>query len=344
MSPGSPEGEPAAAGAGLPRRVVALGGGSGLPAVLRGLRRFATGGELSDLIAVVAMSDDGGSSGRLRRGRGLPPPGDVRNCLVALAEEEDLLSALFQHRYDGDGELGGHNLGNLILAALAEQTGSFLKAVEVSGLVLRIAGRILPVTTDDVTLTARLEDGSEICGESTIGSCRKPIRSVALHPATARPTPGVVEAIRGADLIVLGPGSLFTSVVPNLVVEEVAQALRGARGVRALVANLVSERGEAPGLTLESHLQVIEEHAGGRVVDVAIVHDGPVAADTLRRYHDEGSNLLAAAGPVLGGRPVVRRNLLADGDKLRHDPVATADALLEAWRTCRAASGALNRA
>lgn len=320
----------------LPGRVVALGGGNGLPAVLRGLRRFALNGRGIDLTAVVAMSDDGGSSGRLRRGRGLPPPGDVRNCLVALSEKEDLLAGLFKHRYNGAGELGGHNLGNLILAALAEQTGSFLKAVEVSSLVLRTVGRILPVTTQDVVLSAVLEDGSRLAGESAIGSCRKRIRRVSLEPEGAAATPGVVEAIRNADLVVLGPGSLYTSVVPTLALPEVAGALRETRAVRVLVGNLVSERGEGAGLDLEAHLQVIEEHAAGRAVDVVLVHEGTIEPETLDRYREEGTAPLVPRGETVCGRRVVRRSLLADGPKLRHDPEETAAGLLAAWQARRA--------
>jgi uncharacterized cofD-like protein len=320
----------------LPRRAVALGGGNGLPVVLRGLKQFVLSGEMDDLIAVVAMSDDGGSSGRLRRGRGLPPPGDVRNCLVALSEDEHLLAELFKHRYDGEGELAGHNLGNLILAALSEQSGSFLKAVEMSGRVLRTVGRILPVTTEDVMLTAELEDGSRLAGESLIGPCRKRIRRVSLEPDTARPTPGVVEAILEADLVVIGPGSLFTSVIPTLVLDGVGRALSETRAVRVLVANLVSELGESSGLDLKDHLEIIEAHAGGQVVDAIVVHDGPIEDGTLRRYQHEGASPLDLEEEVFCGRRVIHRDLLAGGQKLRHAPEATARALVAAWNACGA--------
>ena len=320
----------------LPRRAVALGGGSGLPAVLRGLRSFVARGEMADLTGVVAMSDDGGSSGRLRRGRGLPPPGDVRNCLVALSEDEHLLAGLFKHRYHGEGELAGHNLGNLILAALAEQTGSFLKAVEVTGKVLRTAGRILPVTTEDVSLTADLEDGSRLMGESLIGPCLKRIRKVSLLPASAKPTPGVIDAILAADLVVIGPGSLFTSVIPTLVLEGVGRALCETRAVRVFVANLVSERGESSGLDLKDHLRILEAHAGGRVVDAIVVHEGAIGAGTLRRYEEEGAAPLELCEDVFDGRRVLHHDLLAGGPKLRHDPAATAQALVDAWRACSA--------
>jgi uncharacterized cofD-like protein len=315
------------------RRVVALGGGTGLPAVLRGLKGLVRSGEMSDLTAIVAMSDDGGSSGRLRRGRGLPPPGDVRNCLVALSTEEDLLAGLFQHRYSGKREeLDGHTLGNLVLAALAEQTGSFLRAVEVSSRVLRTVGRILPVTLEDVILVATLEDGSRIVGESAIGSCRKRVQAVALEPAAARPTPGVVDAIAQADLVVIGPGSLFTSVLPTLVLDEVSRALRDTRAVRVLVGNLVSERGDASGLDHEDHLRCIEEHGGGRLIDALLVHEGPIDGATLGRYAAEGSAPMGPDGSTILGRPVLRRDLLAEGPKLRHDPASTARGLLTAWR------------
>jgi uncharacterized cofD-like protein len=319
-----------------PARVVALGGGTGLPAVLRGLRDLVARGEVAELTAVVAMSDDGGSSGRLRRSRRLPPPGDVRNCLVALSADEGLLAGLFQHRYGGEHEeLGGHTLGNLILAALAEQTGSFLKAVEVSSRVLRTLGQILPVTLEDVGLEAELEDGTRIAGETAIGSCRKRITRLALVPSSAAPTDGVVQAIEDADVVVIGPGSLYTSVLPTLVLEAVARALRGTRAVRVLVGNLVSERGEASGLELGDHLRVIDEHAGGRIVDALLLNDGPIDAGTLARYRDEGAFPLGCAGPALDGARVFRRALLGPGPKLRHDPAATADGILAAWRWLR---------
>lgn len=317
-----------------PHRVVALGGGTGLPAVLRGLRHLVLDGEEFDLTGVVAMSDDGGSSGRLRRSRGLPPPGDVRNCLVALSAEEDLLAGLFQHRYGGETELGGHTLGNLILAALAEQTGSFLKAVEISSRVLRTVGRILPVTLEDVKLVARLDDGSRVVGESAIGACSGRISRVALEPETARPTAGAVNAITEADLVVIGPGSLFTSVLPNLVLQEVARALRETRAVRVLVGNLVSERGAASGLQIEDHLRIVESHAGGKIVDALLVHEGAIDDETVGRYEAEGVTPLRLGETVLQGRHVVRRNLLAVGPKLRHDPRATASGLLAAWAEC----------
>lgn len=322
-----------------PRKVVALGGGTGLPAVLSGLREFVANGDATALTAVVAMSDDGGSSGRLRRTRGLPPPGDVRNCLVALSAESDLLAGLFQHRYQGAEDLGGHTLGNLILAALAEQTGSFLKAVEVSSRVLRTVGRILPATLEDVTLSAELEGGERLTGESAIGECRRRIRRVSLDPPSARPTPGTAEAILSADLVVIGPGSLFTSLIPNLLIEEITEALRTTRAVRILVGNLVSERGEASGLRHRDHVRVIEEHAGGKVVDGLLVHEGAVGDAIVRRYLGEGSSPLTPPEEEIAGVQTARCDLVAEGPKLRHDPHATARGLIEMWQQLTADRG-----
>jgi uncharacterized cofD-like protein len=319
----------------IPRDVVALGGGTGMPAVLRGLRPFVQDGKMSTLTAVVAMTDDGGSSGRLRRSRGLLPPGDLRNCLVALSCEEDLLAGLFQHRYDGVDDVGGHTAGNLILAALSEMTGSFLKAVELSSRVLRTSGRILPVTLQDSTLEAELEDGTWAIGESAIGSCAKRIRRIGLKPAGTEPTPGVVEAILAADMVVLGPGSLYTSVVPNLLVPAVAGAVRATAATVVLVANLVSERGQAADLGLADQVAILEEVAGGRLVDAVLVHEGPIDEATISRYRAEGATPLAWSRDAREERAIVRKNLLATGPKLRHDPAATVDGLFAAWRTVR---------
>ena len=322
---------------GAPRpggRVVAIGGGTGLPMVLRGLKHRALAGEIEELTAVVTMSDDGGSSGRLRRSRGVPPPGDVRNCLVALCVEEDLLTELFQHRYEG-GELGGHSLGNLILTALAEQTGSFLTAVEASARVLRTAGRILPVTEDDVTLVARLESGAEISGETAIGKCATRIESVRLDPETSKATPGVVHAIYEADLVVVGPGSMLTSVIPNLVLPEVAQALRETQAARVMVGNLVREPGESEDLGMIDHLRLLERHVGAGAIDAILIHEGPIDPQVRKRYEAEGASALPAPGEAPDGVRLVRADLVGRGSKLRHDPDATAEALLGAWAECR---------
>ena len=326
---------PASRSGNNPHRIVALGGGTGLPNVLRGLRLMLNRGQLDDVIAVVAMTDDGGSSGRLRRTRGLPPPGDLRNCLVALAAEEDLMAKLFQHRYGGAEDLSGHTVGNLILAALAEQTGRFLEAVELSSRVLRVVGRILPATLDTVSLEATMEDGSTVVGETSIAASGKEILRVALTPSPAEPTPGVLQAIQDADIVVLGPGSLFTSVLPNLLVEGMVDALRRTPAVVVWVANLVSEPGETARLDATDHLRVIEGHAGSGCVDAVLVHQGPIDAETLARYEAEGSAILVWSDRFEGRLQVHRKNLVGPGPKFRHDPEATAEGLIEIWRQLR---------
>lgn len=323
-------------GAVMPRRVVAIGGGTGLPSMLRGFKEKMGPEATEGLTAIVTMTDDGGSSGRLRRGLGVLPPGDLRNCMVALAPEEDLFSALFQHRFADCPELGGHTLGNLVLAALAERTGSFQRAVETSGRVLRIRGRILPATLDDVRLEAELEDGATIRGESAIGTCDREIRRIRLAPRRATPAPGVLDAIAEADLIVVGPGSLYTSVVPNLLVEGLADALRASPATCIYVGNLVHEPGEGRATEGAEHLRVLERHAGAPFVDRLVVHHGTFDAPRLERYLAEGSRPLDWTD-VPPGLPVTRVALLADGPKLRHDPTTTVDAILDAWRTHRAA-------
>ena len=323
-----------------PRRIVALGGGTGLPAVLRGLRSYAAAEDGRSLTAIVTVSDDGGSSGRLRRAMGVPAPGDIRNCLVALSEDEHLLAALFQHRYSASAELEGHTVGNLILAALTEQTGCFGRAVELSSRVLRTVGRILPVTRETVTLEAQLEDGTRVLGETAINRCGRKIGRVGLEPHDCRPTPGVIESILEADLVVLGPGSLHTSVLPNIVVDGVGAALHETGALVVLVANLVSERGEAAGLDLVDHITVIEQHAGYPILDAVLVNSQPVDATILARYEAEGATPLVWPHGARHRVHVERRGLLAPGIKLRHDAAATATGLIETWKALRARSAA----
>ncbi len=318
-----------------PARIVALGGGTGMPAVLRGLKAIATRSDRRALTAVVTMSDDGGSSGRLRKSMGLPPPGDVRKCLVALSESESLLAGLFEHRYGDSPEIGGHSLGNLILAALAEQTGCFLKAVEMSSDVLRTVGRILPSTQVDVTLVAHLDDNSCVRGETAIAACGRRIRRVRLDPDRPAPTAGVIESILEADLVVIGPGSLYTSILPNVVIGGVGEALVATGAQVVLVANLVSERGEASGLDLADHVAVIEEHAGHKILDAVLTNDGPIQPEMLGRYRAEGAVPLTWPTSRSMDIPLFRRNLLAGGPKLRHDPDATARGLLDVWAALR---------
>jgi uncharacterized cofD-like protein len=270
------------------RRVVAMGGGTGLPVVLTALKRYL-GGRIADLTAVVTVTDDGGSSGRLREELKILPPGDIRNCLVALAEVEPLMAQLFQFRFPGDGALGGHSFGNLFLAALADVTGSFLQGIRTAGKVLAVQGTILPSTLESVTLRAELADGTIVHGESKLRQGKHPVRRVFVEPAGVRALPEVLEAIGRADAIVLAPGSLYTSLVPNLLVGGVADALRKAAGLRIYVSNLMTEPGETDGLTLGDHVEALTTHGGRGVVDGVVVHGRPFRRDVLARYEAAGA-------------------------------------------------------
>ena len=315
------------------RRVVAIGGGTGLPVVLAALKQHL-GSRVADLTAVVTVTDDGGSSGRLRDELQVLPPGDIRNCLVALAEVEPLLADLFQFRFPAGGALAGHNFGNLFLAALAHVTGDFLRAIRFSGKVLAVRGTILPSTLDKVRLGAELADGEIVHGESRLRHARQPVRRVFLEPTAARALPEVLEAIARADVVVLAPGSLYTSLIPNLLVEGVADALRAAAGLKLYVGNLMSEPGETDGLTLADHIEAIFAHAGRGVLDGVVVHGRAFPAAVLRRYRAAG------ASPVVVDRERVQSlgvwltdaALTGRTEKARHHPEKLGRVLLRLIR------------
>jgi uncharacterized cofD-like protein len=313
-------------------RVVALGGGTGLPVVLRSLKRVLarTGGTLT---GIVTVADDGGSSGRLRRRYHVLPMGDIRNCLVALSDDEPLMSRLFQYRYGGRGGLGGHSLGNLILTALADCQRSCLKAIETSGQVLAIRGRILPSTLENVILRARMADGRTVRGETRIARAGGAIERVAIVPSRPAPAPGVLRALREADLIVLGPGSLFTSVIPNLLVRGVAAAIARSRAARVMVGNLMTQPGETAGFSAADHLAAIVRCTGTLPVDVYLANRRPIRPALRRRYARLGARPVAPAPPLLKalGVETIERDLVGGerrAPKIRHHEARLARALL----------------
>jgi len=275
-------------------KVVAIGGGTGLSALLRGLKkhvclqtgRVQNGGVISRLTAVVTVTDDGGSSGRLRKDLGVLPPGDIRNCMIALSADEELLSRLFQYRFSS-GELEGHNFGNLFLTALSSITGDFAEAVKVSSGILKTRGEIVPSTTSNVQLDALLADGSHVCGETQISASDKRIVHVRLAPSNARPLPGTLRAIAEADLISIGPGSLFTSLVPNLLVHGVPEAIAASKAVKAYVGNLMTQANESLGMTAADHVRVLFDHAGRKVFDYALFNTAPVSSTLKMAYAAE---------------------------------------------------------
>lgn len=319
-----------------PTRIVALGGGTGLPVVLKGLakRALPRDGEPGvNITAVVAMADDGGSSGRLRRTRGMVPPGDVRNCLVALAGGKSALSELFQFRFGGQKGLAGHAVGNLLLAALTELKGDFLEAVKVSATMLGSHGQVLPSTLAPVQLVAHLDDNTKLVGERFLSSVKGRVRKVSLYPAMPPPVEGVIEAIREADLITLGPGSLYSSVLPNLLVDGVAKALRETRALKVMVANLMTQPGETDGMSGIDHVKAIIEHVGP-VVDVVLFNATKPAPELLEKYEGQGSvPVTCDRRKVLDlGVIPIEADLLRQGKHIRHDSGKVARCLLKLAR------------
>jgi uncharacterized cofD-like protein len=275
--------------------VVAIGGGTGLSTILKGLKKYVLApGEppprtafVSDLTAVVTVSDDGGSSGRLRRELNMLPPGDVRNCLVAVAADENLISKLFQHRFSGGGDLKGHNFGNLFLAALTEVTGDFAVAVKQASEILATRGHILPATRANVQLEAVMDDGSRVAGETRITASEKRIVELHVVPENPEPLPQTLQAIAAADLITMGPGSLFTSLVPNLLVRGVSEAIAGSPAVKVFICNLMTEANESLHLSASEHIHALYAHARRPIFDYALVNSATVSPRMKQQYAGE---------------------------------------------------------
>ena len=302
-------------------RIAALGGGTGLASLLRGIKKAPV-----DVTAIVTVADDGGSSGRLRRELGILPPGDIRNCLVALADDESLMGRLFQHRF-ADGDLSGHPFGNLFLAALTEVTGSFDVAIHECSRVLKIRGEVLPSTLSQIRLWAERANGEVVSGETRIAAGVGACRRVWLDPEPAAHPPAI-RAIERADMVLLGPGSLFTSVLPHLAVPEIAAALAGTEGLRVYVCNVMTQPGETDGFDAADHLErVLEAVPGG--VDVVVVHDGPVDSEAAATYLAQGQEAVAPVTDRLRrlGVRVVAGNLAETGTVVRHAPAALAAVL-----------------
>lgn len=304
---------------------VALGGGTGLSTLLRGLKSHS-----DHLTAIVTVADDGGSSGRLRQEMGILPPGDVRNTLVAMADTEPLLERLFQYRFTRGEGLSGHSFGNLFIAAMTEITGDFQEAIRQFSRVLAVRGQVLPSTLQTVQLRAVFEDGTSVLGESEIPKVRRRIRSVSLVPAGVRAVPEARESIEAADIVVLGPGSLYTSVVPNILVRDLAEALRRTRALRVYVCNVMTQPGETDGYRASDHVRAIVQHSGEPLlVDCVLVNTQHVPAALLERYRAEGACPVEADVAELQrmGLVVVTGPLISLSHVVRHDPVRLAEAV-----------------
>ena len=324
---------PGAAPVARPLRVVAMGGGTGLSAILRGLKHYTahpaapaeTRACICDLSAIVTVSDDGGSSGRLRKDLNMLPPGDIRACLVALSEDEALLSRLFQHRFgkgpDGqESELDGHSFGNLFLAAMTAVTGDFTDAVQHSSEILASRGRIFPATTSHIELEAEMADGKLVRGETKITASSGRIVRLALVPADVQPLPQTLEAIAQADLITIGPGSLFTSLIPNLLVRGIPEAIAASPAIKVYICNLMTQANESLGLTAADHIHALHEHAEMRIFDFALINRKSVTNAVRARYALEGASQIVAdldAVRSLGVQPILG-DYLVEGEKARH--------------------------
>jgi uncharacterized cofD-like protein len=326
--------------------VVAIGGGTGLSTLLRGLKRYVPRAEdtaprvgvtIGSLTAIVTVSDDGGSSGRLRKEFNLLPPGDIRNCIVALSEEEELLSRLFQYRFRAGEGLKDHNFGNLFLLALSELTGDFAEAVRLSSEVLATRGHIFPATTSHVQLEAVMDDGTKVVGETNITASKRHIVNLRMLPEDAEPIPDAILAIQNADLITIGPGSLFTSLAPNLLVRAVPKAISASHAVKVYVCNLMTQANESLGLSAADHIRALYDHAGCELFDYALINTAP-APDELRvKYADERQEQIAididrirALGvkPILGNYLDVYRT--EEGALVaRHDTQRVAEDLIK---------------
>jgi uncharacterized cofD-like protein len=334
-------------------RIVSIGGGTGLSSLLTGLKAHvgedfiddaAAAPRVETLTAVVTVTDDGGSSGRLREEFQILPPGDIRNCMVALAEDERLLTQLFQYRFESEGDLAGHSFGNLFLAALTGVTGDFFEAIKVSSEVLAIKGRIFPSTVEDVALVAELVDGRTIKGESKIVEARAPIRRLRLsHPC--RPLAETLDAIAQADLITIGPGSLYTSIIPNLLVDDIVGALNRSPAMIAYICNIMTQPGETDGFTVEDHLRSLFEYCPDLRLDCAIVNTASIHATLRDKYLADGAVQVefAQATRCAADLPIATRinvepqprvvsvlcdDLLNEDGVVRHDPQRLAQLLL----------------
>ena len=314
-------------------RIVAVGGGTGLPAVLEGLCATTNGGDAMSkelITAIVTVTDDGGSSGKLRQTFGVLPPGDIRNCLAAAARTDSPFRALLQHRFSTNGELDGHPIGNLLLTALTQMTGNFPEAVEKLGEIIGLRASVLPSTREDVRLVAELESGRVLVGETAIVSSSEPIRRIGLTPH-APPLPEVLRAFVNADGIVIGPGSLYSSILPNLLVGGVASTISGVDAVRIYVANLMTEPGETDHYSLDDHLRVIREHVGFDLFDYILVNSGRMESPAIEQYASRGAEPVSVSHNLkwAGRAQVVECDLVGacDAKKIRHSPRRLANAI-----------------
>jgi len=305
--------------------ITVVGGGTGLSTLLRGMKYIT-----NNCTAVVTSADDGGSSGRLRKELGIIPPGDLRNCLTALADREPLMERLMQYRFKGDSPLAGHCFGNLFIAAMAEAEGGMEEGLNATSQILKVRGRVIPSTLEDIQLQAEMSDGTIIAGESQIPKARKRIRKMHMSPADAPAAKGAIEAILKSDVLVFGPGSLYTSVVPNLLVEEIREAILKSEAVKVYVCNVMTQPGETDGYGALEHVKALIDHVGKQFLDYVIVNDEKITAEQLKQYYAEGAMPVTPDVEKIRklGISVVPASLISKNDLVRHDPRKLARTLI----------------
>jgi uncharacterized cofD-like protein len=315
--------------------IVSIGGGTGLSTLLSGLKDYV-GTRIESLTAIVTVTDDGGSSGRLREEFQILPPGDIRNCMVALAEDEHLLTKLFQYRFESEGDLSGHSFGNIFLTALTAVTGDFLEAIKMTSEVLAIKGRIFPSTMEDIALVAELDDGNIVEGETHIVASRRRINRLWLSRKHSKPLPETLQAIKQADVITIGPGSLYTSIIPNLLVDGIVEALRDSAALKIYVSNIMTQPGETEGFSGEDHLRALYKHSPDLQIDYVIVNSAPIHEHMREKYRADGAvqvefeslsgqgpwqNVTVAVDPETSvSFRAVMADLLSEKAVVRHDP------------------------
>ncbi|MEH7308736.1 gluconeogenesis factor YvcK family protein [Neobacillus drentensis] len=306
-------------------RIVVIGGGTGLPVLLRGLKQYPV-----DITAIVTVADDGGSSGRLREDLHIPPPGDIRNVLASLSDVEPLVEEMFQHRFKTSNELSGHSLGNLILAAMTSITGNFVHAIQEMSKILNVHGKVLPAANQSVVLHAEMEDGTTVSGESKIPYSGKRIKKVFMTPENIRPLPETLQAIRQADLIIIGPGSLYTSILPNLLVPKIGDELCQSQAKKVYICNLMTQAGETHGFSASDHVKALYDHMSCAFINTILVNNEEIPQDIQLRYNEELADPVVYDLPQLFelGLEVVHADIAyQENGALRHDPKKVAKIL-----------------
>ncbi|MEI6631131.1 MAG: YvcK family protein [bacterium] len=306
-------------------RIVAVGGGTGLSALLLGLKEYT-----SNITAIVTVADDGGSSGRIRQQFDILPPGDIRNCLVALADASTLMRDLFQFRFDDSSELGGHSFGNLFITVMTRLTGDFDKAIKETSKVLALRGQVIPSTLNNVVLVAEHKDGSITEGENKIPKAHKPINKVYLKPDQPTATPEAIKAIQEAQIIVLGPGSLYTSIIPNLLIREITEAIAASGAIKVYVCNAMTQPGETDNFSAGEHIKVLIKHSHARIFDYCILNSGEISQGITRRYEQEGScRVINDTRNIANmGYRTIEDDVIVAEDVVRHDPAKLAKIIL----------------